>query len=87
MGNCALLSYSSAVVGLLAALVWLIAAFVRLRNVPTQQFTGVSNAGVNYLIKKLRCQGYLNAAAAVLTAIAVGLQAASTYCSAAHGCQ
>jgi hypothetical protein len=86
MSICALLSsYSSAQlsnysvwVAVVAAAVWFVAALVRLPVPPTKQYMGVSN--IPLLVKRLRIQAWLNAIAAALTAVAVGLQAAAKHC-------
>lgn len=68
-------NWISAGFALAAAIAWIISAVQKLPDVPTQQFHGVSNAGVPHLIKKLRIQSAWSAGAAILAAAAAITQA------------
>jgi hypothetical protein len=73
--------YISAGFAFLAAIAWFASAVQRLPTVTTKQFTGVSNAGIPELVRKLRIQSGWSAAAAVLAAGAAMAQGASSVCS------
>lgn len=67
-------NYFSAGCAFFAAIAWLISATCRIPDVPTQQFTGVSNAGVPAVIRAIRRQSWWSAIAAVLAALAALFQ-------------
>ena len=68
-------NWVSAGLALLAAIAWIISAFVKIpKSPPSEQFMRVSNAGVPELMRKLRLQSCWSATAAVLAALAAVAQ-------------
>jgi hypothetical protein len=67
-------NYLSAGCAFCAAIAWLVSATCRIPDVPTYQFTGVSNAGVPAVVRAVRLQSRWSAIAAGLAAFAAVFQ-------------
>jgi hypothetical protein len=63
-------NWISAGLALLAAIAWIISAFVKIPEPSTGQFMTVSNEGMSELARKLRLQSGWSATAAFLAALA-----------------
>jgi hypothetical protein len=69
-----MMNFLSAGCAFSAAVAWFISARFRIPDVPTQQFMGVSNAGVPAVVRAVRLQSRWSAIAAVLAAFAAVFQ-------------